>query len=84
MAVNIDIHPCLGCGRTTTAKCQICAHCLGVGKHKPKASAVADSGPFTMVVGEEEHDYSESAMGPHTSDERSSYEWVYPFDGYDY
>ena len=79
-----DIHPCIGCGRTTTAKSQICLRCLGYGKWKPKASAVADSGPCEKTKGEEDHRYDENAMGPHTSDERSAYEWVDPFDAYDY
>jgi len=79
-----DIHPCIGCGRTTTAKSQICSHCLGVGKWKSKASAVAAAGPFERTNHEEDHCYDENSMGPHTSDERSSYEWMDEADAYDY
>lgn len=79
-----DIHPCIGCGQTTTAKCQICSRCLGIGKHKPKAAAAAAMGPLDTTNHEEDHRYNEDSMGPHPSDDRSSYDWTDPFDAYDY
>jgi len=64
-----EVHSCLGCGRTTTSRCQICWHCLRIGKWREKDSPNS-FGPWEELVSECEHNYSENALGPHTSDER--------------
>lgn len=74
-----NAHACLGCGKVTTAKCQICDQCLGMRRYKTEEKRNASAeGPETQLRHECDSDYSEDALGPHTSDERWS--WVYVED----
>ena len=70
-------HSCLGCGRLTTAKCQICRTCMHDRDSGEDILGSAFScGPLTELYDEYNHDYSEDALGPHTSDERWSWQYT--------
>lgn len=72
-----DAHSCLGCGRLTTIECQICYKCTrGRGSYKDTRGAASSCGPLTELASECQHNYSEDALGPHTSDERWDWEYL--------
>lgn len=72
-----EVYVCIGCGRNTTARCQICDKCTQMRKScRDERGAASASGPFTELRDEFEHDYSEQSLGPHTSDERWSWWWT--------
>jgi hypothetical protein len=73
----MDAHSCLGCGRLTTAKCQICPKCRPNRETgNDKQGSAGSTGPFTELAHECSYDYSEDSLGPHSSDERWSWGWV--------
>jgi hypothetical protein len=80
-----EIHPCLGCGKTTTARCQICDSCLHLRRHKyVELNAVAGSTPMEHLYDEFSHDYSEDSLGPHGIDDRFGWEFIEKqFEKYD-
>lgn len=76
-----EVHSCLGCNRDTTAKCQICDRCTQMRRYKKdERGSAGSSGPETELFEECEHDYSENSLGPHTSDDR--WDWYWVFDEY--
>jgi len=69
-----ESHICFGCGiRSTTARSQICPKCVQDRGDKAAASSV---GPLEELLDEFSHDYSEDALGPHTSDDRWGWGWA--------
>ena len=71
----MEVRCCIYCGRDTQDRSQICAKCLGAYSHKSKDSASALP-PTTLLESEFEHDYSEDALAPHSSDQRWSWDFV--------
>jgi len=70
-----NLQTCMFCGRDTRHRSRICVRCVGRNEHdREYASAVTM--PWDEMDGECEYDYSEDALGPHSSDDRARLEWV--------
>jgi len=72
-----DAHSCLGCGRFTVSKSQICTKCTPNRDSETAKRGVAGSyGPLEELSMEFSYNYSEDALGPHVSDTRWNWEWT--------
>jgi len=70
-------HSCIGCGKDTTARCQICDCCTQMRRHRrDNRGSASAGGPLIELHEECEYDYSEDSLGPHVSDGRWNWSFI--------